>query len=397
MAQPAAGSDVLTMSLEQCLQYASSNSLVMRAADRRIDRARALQGTAWDIDRTELSLSQDPTSGGSPDNALALSQQIEFPTVYASRRRQLKAETRVQENSRSVASQQLRADIASAYWQLVYCQERVRLLMASDTLLSRYVSVAEARYTTGEARRLEWLSATRQQRANAMLLAEARAECDVACAQLALLVGTGGRITPADTTLQPLPYTPSGYAYGGTPEGELAQSRVVAADRAIGVARSGYAPSLSLTLKNQLVITGWDPYHENRSRYAGGNFMGVEVGIGIPLFYGATRARVRSARADRDIAIIDMQRQQSERQTDYQVALRRYASASERMAYYCGQGAASADEMVRLGEIEYANGEISYMEYVSAMQEASDTRLSRASAINDYNQAVVALQRLEGK
>ena len=57
----------------------------MQVANKSVERAKALQGTAWEIDKTELSLSQDPTSGGSPDNALSLSQSIEFPTYYIAR------------------------------------------------------------------------------------------------------------------------------------------------------------------------------------------------------------------------------------------------------------------------------------------------------------------------
>lgn len=30
-----------------------------------------------------------------------------------------------------------------------------------------------------------------------------------------------------------------------------------------------YAPSLSLSLRNQMVISSWDPYHVNRNRFEG--------------------------------------------------------------------------------------------------------------------------------
>lgn len=46
-------------------------------------------------------------------------------------------------------------------------------------------------------------------------------------------------------------------------------------------------------------------------------------------------------------------------------------------------------------EMENEQGEIGYVEYVDALQESIDLRLKRAEAINDYNQAVVCLQRLD--
>lgn len=382
-------------SLAQCLQLAAEHSPTLRAADLQVERARALQGTAWDIDRTELSLSQDPTSGGSPDNAISLSQLIEFPTVYAARRSQLKAETRAEESRRNVAAIQLRADIAAAYWQLVYSQERVRILAAQDSLLQRYADMARTRYKAGEARQLEALAASRMLRENALELASARSEFTTGQRQLASLIGTTTAIVPADTALTTLDYQPTEFVYAATSDGELAYNELTVADKALRVARNGYAPSLSLALKNQLVISGWDPYHENRSRYTGGNFMGFEVGIGIPLFYGATKARVKAARKDREIAEANMHSRQAARQAEHDAAIARYTAALARLQYYNGEGMAAANETARLGTVEYENGEISYIEYNAALQEAADTRMQRATAINDYNQAVIALQRMQ--
>ena len=395
--QKATGEATATLTLAQCLSLASEHNLTLKQAELQVDRARTLQATAWDVDKTELSLSQDPTSGGSPDNALAVSQTIEFPTVYAARHGQLKAETKAEESRRNVTAQQISADITAAYYQLVYAQERVRVLTAQDSLLMRYADLAQKRYKAGETRQLEALTATRLLRENRMELASAESDFKTGQHSLASLIGTADAITPADATLTPLAYQPSGFAFAATAEGQLANDQIAVADKALKVAKNGYAPSLSLALKNQLVITGWDPYHENRSRYSGGNFMGFEVGIGVPLFFGATKAKVKAARQDREIAQLAMQQQQLSRQKDYDAALARYTATFNRMQYYEQQGSADAAEIARLGTVEYENGEISYIEYINALQESIDARLKRAAAISDYNQAVVALKRITGE
>lgn len=392
-----AADDGTRLSLAQCIALAAEHNLALQAADIQVERARTLQGTAWDIERTELSLSQDPTSGGSPDNALSLSQTIEFPTVYAARHSQLKAETRTEESLRNVTAVQIRADIAAAYWQLVYCHERRAIIAAQDTLLQRYANIAARRYEAGESRQLESLSATRMLRENHMELDAAQSELAAAQHRLAAYIGTDIAVVPSDARLTPISYQPREFVYAATAEGELAYNRLVVADKALRVAKNGYAPSLSVALKNQLVISGWDPYHENRSRYTGGNFMGFEVGIGVPLFFGATKAKVKAARQDREIAELNMHREQLARQKDYDAELARYTAAYNRMAYYEQQGTESAAEIARLGTVEYENGEISYIEYINALQESIDSRLKRASAINEYNQTVINIKRLTGE
>ena len=266
------------LTMEQCFTLATEHSLTLKAAEARTQQTRIMQGTAWDVDKTELSLSQDPTSGGSPDNALAISQSIYFPTVYAARRSRLKAETAVEESRQRLTGQQVRADIAAAYCQTVFQQERLRIMQRQLSLLQRYATTAEARYKAGETRQTEALSARRMLEELRLEMVSAESECDAQQLLLTTLVGATERITPADTALTPLSYAPTAYAFASTADGELASRTVTAADKAVREAKNGFAPSLSLALKQQMVISGWDPYHENRQRYAGGNFMGFEVG-----------------------------------------------------------------------------------------------------------------------
>ena len=386
------------MSLNQCLSLAAEHNLLLKKADKRVEQTRAMQGTAWDVDRTELSLSQDPTSGGSPDNALSVSQTIMFPTYYAARHSQLKAETKAEECRRNVAAQQVRVDIVSAYWQLVYDAERVNILLAQDSLLQRYALIADQRYKAGESRQLEVLSAKRLLQENKLSLAAAQSDVKVGQRKLAMLIGTATDVVvPADSVLVPLSYQPSQYSFAATADGALANSEVTVAEKAVRVAKNEFVPSLSVALKNQLVITGWNPYHENRSRYAGGNFMGFEVGIGVPLFFGAAKAKLKAARKEREHAELNMQELQQVRQTDYDVAMARYQTALAQMNYYVGQGSGEADNFARLASVEYENGEITYTEYSDALQEAIEIRMKRTASINDYNMAVVEMMRLTGE
>ena len=80
--------------------------------------------------------------------------------------------------------------------------------------------------------------------------------------------------------------------------------------------------------------------------------MGFEVSIGVPLFFGATKAKVKAARKDREIAEMSMHQQQLTRQKDYDAALARYTAAFNRMHYYESQGSADAEEIARLGTVE---------------------------------------------
>lgn len=393
-AQTFAQNEVRRVLLNECIAIATTNSPAIQAAAKKIEQRRALEGTAWDIDRTELSLSQDPTSGGSPDNALSIQQSIEFPTVYVARHRQLKAETQAQYCWLKVEKNRLKADVASAYTLLAYHAERIKLLEENASTLSRYTDVAEKRYAVGESRQLELLQAQRMRRENNLELQTAKAELSNAQTLLKQLMNADFRVMPTNATLKPLTLSDNTFDYTQTAEAEYDAYRIKALERAITVAKGGYAPSLSVQLNRQMVISSWNPYRQDRSRFSGGNFMGFEVGIGIPLFYSATKARVRAAKREHEAAEMSLVQKEQEKKREYEEILRRCREAKLRIDFYDNTEAEQAEEIKRLAQLEYENGEIEYVEYSAAIQSVFDTRMKHIDAINDFNQNVVQLIRM---
>lgn len=385
------------VSLQECINMALEKNPQMQVSNKSVERAKALQGTAWEIDKTELSLSQDPTSGGSPDNALFLSQSIEFPTYYIARHKQLKAETQAERSKAAVVRLSLENDVKAAYYQAVYQAEKLRVLESQDSLLAQYRTLAEKRYKAGETRQLELLSAERLQRENKMEVLAAHNELETVQLLLSRLVGSVETVEPKEDSLLPLDWKQASYNYSQTPDGQYSADRLKVSEQAVRVAKNGFAPSLSLSLRNQLVISSWNPYDQDRSRFDGGNFMGFEVGVGIPLFYGATRAKVKAARKEREMIALEIKEQEQLRQQEYLSALSRMNAAYVRYTYYNEEGRERSDKMAEQGLLEYSQGEISYLEYMNVLQESIDLRLKRASALNDYNQCVLVMEKLCGR
>lgn len=396
-----AGND--TVSLADCFRLADTQNLSLQVAGKGVEKARLMEGTAWDIEKAGLTLSQNPTSGGSPDNALSLSQTIDFPTRYVARRHWLKAETSSRQREAVVVANQLRGQIASLYYELVYERERLRVLRRQDTILSRYETIATARYQAGEARQLEPLSAGRLRHENRLALGMAQTEYANTQAELARLLGTDAWVEPSP---QLRPDAGAGLSSSGlqafasrfsqTPEGRLADARLRVADEAVKVERSAYAPSLTLALRTQMVIKGWNPYHVDRG-WNDGNFMGFEVGVGLPLFTKAAKARVRAAKKERERMRLRNEEEAKTRQNEYIVASNRMKAAGDQLAYYASSGISDACKAADISAMAYEKGEISYLEYVSALQQSIDTHLKYIAAVNDYNQATLTLLTLDGR
>lgn len=386
------------MSLADCLTAARENNLTLRSGKISIERARDLQGTTFDLNKTDISLAQTPTTGGGPENALSFSQSFEFPTVYGARRSKLKAETALEEARYAVDLNTLEREVATAYYDLRYAIEQHRLLAVQDTIYARFLRIAEARHGAGESSALEHIAARRLSEENRVAMNAATQRISQAQRRLALLLNTDQLIRPAETDFTPIsePTALRQFDASAVPSVALATQSSVVAEKNVRLARQSFMPDITLGASTQLLIKGFNPYNVDRSRFSEGNFMGFDVGVSIPIFYGAKRARLKAAKKELEQSRLLAEQEAKAAATRFSLAESALAQARERLSYYETRGNADAAETYRISQLAYEKGDIAYVEYMQNLQSALALRQAYAEAVNAYNQAAVNLKFLQG-
>lgn len=386
-------------SMDSCMVMAEQHSIAVGIGQKQVERAEALEGTAFNLPATSLTLSQDFTDGGSPDNGLTISQEFALPSVYTARRRQLRAETELERRSLDVARLELFRDVASAYCTLAYQRRRVELLERQDSIYADFLALATARLNGGEAGRLEQLNAERTYQDNRMALLQAQTDMRVAALRLQNL--TGQAVTPTPLTALSGPdLTTDATTTAGNGQSQnavtryLAQQERVAQTRLQSV-RKEALPTFSVGLTGQLLIKGLNPYNIERERFREGDLMAVEVGVSVPLTFGANKARRRAAQAEVETAALQAALAQQQIGQQTLIAREQLARAQEALTYY-GQHARERDnEIARTSTAAYRLGETDYVEHTQNLRAAIDTSLAEADAINQYNQALINLLFLQ--
>ncbi|MDR2087444.1 MAG: TolC family protein [Dysgonamonadaceae bacterium] len=385
-------------SLQECIREAVENNLSIKSGKIAVKQAEDLQGTAFNIDPTTVSLSQDPTSGGSPDNSFSLSQSFDFPTVYFSRRSRLKAETGLERSRLEVTRNELVKQISSIYYQLLYAKENIRILQEQDSIYDHFAGTATARFKAGETNRLEPMNAERLCSENKMELQKAEKNYQNIQLNLQRWMNSDEWITPAESTLpviEPLDGS-NDFNPEQTPLNRVFESKKTAGEKNLNLTRQGFLPTFNIALRSQYLIPGFNPYHITRNRFDKGNCMGFEIGISLPLFFGEQRAKVRAAK--REIAIITLRQEETlnSLNKEYQIVMNDYRKAKNVLDYYRTQGKEQAHEINRISQLAYQKGEIDYPEYILNLKTAIDLHLQYANAVNDYNQTVITLNYLQG-
>lgn len=398
LAPLSASAQTTRMNLQECISTAINRNLTLKSGRIAISRAEDLQRTAVDLESTGIALSQASTDGGGPDNAITFSQTFELPMVYTARHALLKAQTGVERSRLEVTENEMRRNVASAYWLLVYMQERLRMLQRQDSVYNDFRRVAQAKLSVGETGQLESMNAERLARENTIKCQNAERDCQSARLLLMQWMNTDDEITPADEQLEPIAFALQTDSFNAenNPLGSLYSSEVEVSEQNLRTVKRGALPTISLAASTQMLIKGFNPYNVDRSRFSEGNFMGFEVGVNIPLAFWAQKAKVKAAKKEVEMANAERDEQMKNLEKTYKMRVNDYLKAKNSLDYYRQGGLKQAYDMVEISRAAYEQGSIDYIELIQNIQTAADIRMNFIQAVNDYNQAVIELNYLQG-
>lgn len=383
------------LTMEESIQTAIQNNPQLRRSALEVSQNRALQGTAFDPGKTDITITQDPTSGGNIDNSLGITQSFAFPTVYSAQRKALNAQTALSEKAKVISEKELIRRVKLAWYQLLYAQSKLAQLASQDSLYRQFSERAALRYKTGETSYLEQLSAVNAHREIQVARKQAEADVLIGRQELQQLMAVNYLPTVVLSPLTKIDFIrPDSSMVSGHPQLAYYQQRGALADAQLNLEKSRYLPSFSVGYRQQLLVGAFNPANINRNYFPGTRVGGFEIGLAVPLFFGAQKSKVKAAQVGQQIAQAEQQNSALLLNKQYSQALQELAKYDEAVRYYELSGLKQAAEQVRIAQFAYSKGEIGYIEYIQNMSQAMNIRLAYLTALRDYNQTVIELSYL---
>lgn len=388
-----------TLTLEECLSEAMENNVSLQAARKKTEVAGALKGSSIDIPNTSVELIQNSTEGGGMDNGLTFSQDFEFPSVYVARHKVAGAQEKLSREEFNEAANSLKGEVMSAFYSLSFSKARVKLIEDDMRLYSEFAETARVRFEEGESSRLEYLNAKRMLARMETLLEQEMLAVSNFRLTLGRLTGSDNPVEiPSETApLVEVVAEMSDFNPDATFGYRLSDARLGISEKNVFLARQEFWPGFSVSATSQLLIKGFNPYHIDRERFTKGDFMGFSVGITVPLYFGAKRARLMAARHELDMARLEMEDERIRANAEFNELRNNLQQASIRMNYYTSEGLEQAREIRRLAMVSYELGEIDYLEYMQNIQTSQEIWLEYLETVDNYNQLAIKILTLKGE
>ncbi|MCC9135395.1 CusA/CzcA family heavy metal efflux RND transporter [Pontibacter silvestris] len=386
------------LNLQEALKYAQEHNQSLKAASLEAERQRTLKHAAIDLPKTNLSYSRGQINTVETDEYIAVSQQFAFPTVYAQQAKLAGAQANRAELRQQVVQRQLTRDVKLAFETLQHLHALQKLLLAHDSLYSRFERAAVLRQETGETGALERATAETKRLSLRAELARVKADTRIAENKLKQLIhAPEGAVAFAVED-------PVHYSFTLTTDSTVASQLIkdllytdvhIAAHQA-KLEHARLMPDLSVGYFNQTFI-GESPVGEPGRLYGySDRFTGVEAGIAIPLWFGAQKSRIKAAELNNEAARSQAEAQQQALQTELQNAVQQFQKEADMLQYYEQGALQQAAQLEKAADLSFRLGEVDYIAYVQAMEQAYQLRSEHLNSLLNYNQSIINLQFLSG-
>lgn len=383
------------ISLQAAIDTALKYNLQVQGAQLSANAEKLRQKTGWDIPKTELSGEYGQINSATKDMRLGLTQSFSFPTVYTNQKRSLQENYQVAELQSKLTGLDIKTNVRSLFYQLVYLQEKRRLLLYADSIYQLFETKTNLRFKVGETDILEktTASAHRQQIANQLRMLEG--DMNISQSRFNLLLGNVQAYMPSVTQQDirlgmPLQLV----AAESVLQVQVQEHEAEAAKWRWRTERSKLLPDFFIGYNNQSiagsqVINGQEMYVPTSKR-----FSYVNAGISLPLFFGAQSARTSAAKVDWQLAQkrknYTLQQAKTEQEA-IQLEVKKYASSLD---YFQQTGLENANLIISTADKQFVGGEINYLQWVILVDQAINIKSEYLDMLNSYNQSVIQAQKI---
>jgi len=213
-----------------------------------------------------------------------------------------------------------------------------------------------------------------------------------------LLKNTEGTILPkADTLYFPLVQMQydqlQSHALINVSDAIIAQQNAL-----LKIEKNKLVPDFNLGYSN-LSIIGWQsPDGISQKYYGSGARFGIyQFGMGLPIFNGAIKARIRSSKIGLEIAELNKIQKMDQINAQYQRLLNVYKQQINTYNYYVSEGLKMADEMITQSALRFKNGDISFAEWALLVNQSLQIKISHADIIKSLQFSLAEFKYLTEK
>ncbi|WP_149243112.1 CusA/CzcA family heavy metal efflux RND transporter [Dyadobacter sp. 32] len=375
--------------LKTAQEMALANNQNLKTEKLRTEYQKALVKTAVVLPQTGFQIEAGQINSFYTDTRFNISQSFSLPVVYAKQKTLLQRELSGSVLNVAVRENELSRNVAQVYYMFLYQKKKEALLISLDSLYTGFYRRAQERFDKGESDVLEKTTIETQLADIRMQRQQLESDLNLSRLQFQLLINLSDNSEPLQAE----------YRYNSIaaidsvnldnhPQMRLLLQQQQIAVAGIDVEKSKLLPQLNIGYNNMSMRgTGAD----DKTYGSGQRFQSAQIGVGIPIFAGAQKARINAARINEEISRQTYQAGAQALKSQYLSALAEYRKFLTAVEYYETNGLNNAALITTTANQQLSGGSINYLQWVQLINHATAIRSLYLDALMNLNSKAIDL------
>jgi heavy metal efflux system protein len=384
-----------SINIQGAIDTALKNNLTVKSEKLRAEYQKKMIKTSASIPQTSINGQYGQINSSFFDNSIAVSQSINFPSVYINQKHVLNEEWKAAILGVTLKEAETKKMVRQVFYTFLYLKSKEELLLKNDSIYAKFLERANLRFSKGESNILEKATAESQRGNIAIQLKQLQQDLEITQLQFDLVLNSTVSYVPLDDSEKlELAITKDSSVVNQHPFLKILeqQNRVASFNKKLE--RSKLLPDLSVGYYNMTMKgTGSD----NVTYSSSARFQSVQLGLGIPLFFGAQKAKINASKINQNISENLYLQEKNQLQNQYQVILSQYQASLSKVTYYETTALKNATLIFETANKQFSNGEIDYLDWVMLTNQAIDVQSSYLDAVKNLNETIIQINYLTTK
>jgi len=375
------------LSLDQAVKEATTQNLAVKSGELIIDSQQALVGASFNPAKTTLDVQYGQTQAKNTDYTATAIQSFAPASVYKTQKKLSEANVQSARYQLDADKWRLANEVKRAYYQLAYDYKVLGFLREQSALYQQSARAADIRFKTGETNRLEQVTAESRYQNMLQRIRSSQREQQIHYASLRLLLHTTDTIS-IDTNINFKRPSTRLIAPGLTPD----------SNPVLDILQQDITNSrLQTRLEQRNTLPDWRVGVINQSIARENNFNVLHAGLSFHIFTKAQKAKIQSAKIQEQVSETRLASAREQLTTELDMMEARQKNLMATLQYYEEYALPQADLIRQTALSTFKGGEIGYLEFFAAIQQAYQLQEEYLLNVLDYDFNVIRIEEITGE
>lgn len=368
------------ISLQEAVKLAKSNYPLLKQKQLEITKQEQLKSTAYDFGTTQIFTGgEEIDNGNGIYTTIGIGQSNIDVFGIGSKKKLQEQRIQLEQKAFQLSELELELEVKKPWSNCYQMKQNYDLYKELDSIYSKFEQAVALNYEVEAISKLEYSAAKNQAFQIQNKKAQAYSNYLIALQQFNLWLVSEEIFTVSDEFEVAIDSDMETFSIESHPLYSMSQSIVDEAEAKYKAAKADNLPKFNLQ-------GGLQKVNGNSGFYT------YQAGISIPFLSGSSKAQVRSARIDKEIAETNVAFKKQEVQSRFVQAKENYMKWKTSWEFYKDQVLPLTKEQKTGALLAYREGEIDYTAFTQLIKEAIQSELEAQTALVNYLESTFQLQ-----